>query len=295
MSTVPTREAVSPLAEKTLGDFVSQGSAGGAISLFLLTLIGVLRRPNGYAFLLIAYLPFVLFIGAVLGAAGGIFVWLVEPIFKLRLGVLVRSSVTVGMIALVLAVVGFFKGAPLGLDLLIESLTTAGVIGLPITILISSNISLWWLVLFGSDRMAAADWFSLLAAFVLRLTSLAGFLISLFFLAWWGSFPSGESRLNPYWIAIAILYFAASSYFGFKPPGRTRLVIAALLLNAPLAVWALNEYAVAEPDTKGLATIAFFLIGLWTVLVVCLLMDRRFFPRPGKSAHEANPLLNKGT
>lgn len=237
MSTVAT-EAVLPLAKRTVGEFVEQGSAGGAISLFLLTLIGVLKEANVYVFLIILYMPVVLLIGAVLGTAGGIFLWLIEPIFKLRLGVLVRSIVTVGMIALALAVVGFFKGAPIGLDLLIESLTTAGVVGLPITVLISSNISLWWLVLFGSDRMAAADWFSLLAAFVLRLTSLAGFLISLFFLAWWGSFPSGEGRLNPYWIAIAILYFAASSYVGFKPPGRTWLAIAALLLNAPLAVWA---------------------------------------------------------
>lgn len=57
----------------------------------------------------------------------------------------------------------------------------------------------------------------------------------------------------------------------------------------------MNEYAVAEPDTKGLATIAFFLIGLWTVFVVCLLLDRRFFPRLEKSVHEANPLVNKGT
>jgi hypothetical protein len=293
MSTIATSEAISPLAKKTVGHFVSQGSAGGAISLFLLTLIGVLKQANVYAFLLILYFPFILLIGAVLGAAGGVFIWLIEPIFKLRLGVMVRSIVTVGMIALVFAVVGFFKGAPIGLDLLVESLTTAGAVGLPITILISSNISLWWLVLFGSDRMAPADWFSLLAAFVLRLTSLAGFLISLFFVAWWGSFPSGESRLNPYWIAIALIYFAASSYVGFEPPGRTWLVIAALLLNAPLVVWALN--AVAEPDTKGLATIAFFLIGLWTVFVVCLLLDRKFFPRHEKSAHEANPLVNKGT
>ena len=294
MSTVATEE-VLPLAEETVGDFVSQGSAGGAISLFLLTLIGVLKQANVYAFLLILYLPVILLIGAVLGAAGGIFIWLIEPIFKLRLGVLVRSIVTVGMIALVFAVVGFFKGAPLGWDLLLESLTTAGVVGLPITILISSNISLWWLVLFGSDRMAAADWFSLLAGFVFRVTSLAGFLSSLFFLALWGSFPSGEGRLNPYRIAIAILYFAASSYVGFKPPRRTWLVIAALLLNAPLAVWALNEYPVEEPDTKGLATIAFFFIGLWTAFVVCLLLDRSFFPRHETSAHQANPLVNKGT
>ncbi len=296
MSTVTTDDAVSTLSSKTLGDFLSQGSAGGAISLFLLTLIGVFKQANLYTFLLISYLPFVLFIGAVLGATGGSVLWLIEPIFRLRLGVLVRSILTVGIIALLSAVVGFFQGSPIDLDLLLGSLTTGGVVGLPNTILTSSNISLWWLILFGSERIAAAGWFSLVAGFVFRVTSLAGFLISLFFLAWWGSFLSVNKgiTLNPYWTSVALLYFAASSYVGFNPPGRTWLVLAGLLLNAPLAVWALNEYPVADTDTKTLAAIAFFLIGLWTAFVLCLSLDRRFLRAALNQRTSRFPSLTKG-
>lgn len=294
MSTVTTGEAVSPSVKKTIGDFVSQGSAGGAISLFVLALISVLKHPNGYNFLLIPYFPFILLLGSVLGAAGGVFIWLIEPIFKLRLGVLVRSIVTVGVIALISAVVSFFQGSPIDLDLLLASLTTGGVIGLPVTILISSNISLWWLVLFGSDRFAAAGWPSLLAGFLFRAASLAGLLISLFFLAWWGSFLSLDwgVSLNPYYIGIAILYFVASCFFAFRPPRGWSLIVAALLLNAPLLLCAFHLVPAVDADTRSLGIIILFFLGLWSAFAICLLFDAGFYPRSENRPVDI-PLVNK--
>ena len=72
MSTVTTREFVSRPAKKSLGTFVSQGSAGGAISIFLVVLLVVFRQPNGYNFLLIPYIPVILIIGSVFGAGSGV-------------------------------------------------------------------------------------------------------------------------------------------------------------------------------------------------------------------------------
>src|SRR2546423_1005796 len=194
--------------KKGIGDFLSQGSAGGAISIFLLTLISVLKHPNGYNFLLIPYLPIVLFSGAVLGVVGGALIWLFETTFKVRAGVMLLSAVTVVLITFIVALTSFVNGSPVGVDLLLTSLVPGAVVGLPTAILTSSNVRPWQLVLFGSHHVAKSRWATFLAAFVIRIATLSGLIVSLFLLAWWASFLSVDwgVKMNAYGIVIAICY-----------------------------------------------------------------------------------------
>jgi len=86
----------------------------------------------------------------------------------------------------------------------------------------------------------------------------------------------------------AVLPLAKRTVGEFVSQGSAGGAISLFLLTLIGVLKEANVYAF-------LIILYFFLIGLWTVFVVCLLLDRRFFPRPEKSAHEANPLANKGT
>jgi len=97
----------------SVGRFLSQGAAVGAMLSFLCPVIGMLSHPeNGYNFLLAAYLPVFMGIGILYGVCEGIMIWACTYLAGHRLNLVVRSVIGAVIFVVITFVHGFLFAEP---------------------------------------------------------------------------------------------------------------------------------------------------------------------------------------
>jgi len=95
-----------------IGRFISQGMVVGAFIAFLFPVSGMLLHPeNGYNFLLIAWLPYILATGIGFGVGQGVLIWACSYIAGQRPNALARATLGIVVQALMLVIFTYFYPA----------------------------------------------------------------------------------------------------------------------------------------------------------------------------------------
>jgi hypothetical protein len=242
---------------KTVWTFLAQGAAGGAIGYFILVAGAALVYPVDWNIIYCLFVPVFLAFGALFGSFAAVFVWLTGRLLKRRLNFFVRAVVVSGVFAAI-SILQFYlttgSGGLGGLqgsqELQTPQWPIAWIMGsilimkLPIVLLAGSRIRPCRLLLSGagprSPRLNVGSWLAFPAGFVLRVISIFGLLEALMLLATWiANGGAGSNWIPPRngfpAIALAILYFAASSYLSIRTPRKFFLPPTIILMNVPLA------------------------------------------------------------
>jgi hypothetical protein len=260
-------------AGRSVALFLLQTAAGGALGGYALLLGTALYFHQRSNLGLIITLPFVLFVGAVLGLFTGAFTLLVEDLIEEKLSAVARVIVT-SMIAIlsVSGLAAFWN--PVNWQLLKMTSLPGVILGLPIGLLGGSRLRPWRTLLLGVDdppRVEAyaasgptsfLSAFSLIGGFALRLASVTGLLITPIVLACRSSFqPTDELMVTVF----AVYYFACTAYITCAVRNRWMIGIVGTALNALLLVLAvLWDPIAAENGQPGPLMVAFLtLTFLW--------------------------------
>lgn len=257
---------------KTVWTFLAQGAAGGAIGYFFLVTAGALAYPVDWAIIYCLFVPMFLAFGALLGSIAALFVWLAGRLLKRRLNFFTRAVVVSGVFAAITVMQFHLTKGLEGwqgsqgsqteqwpISLIMVSIF---IMKLPIVLLTGSRVRPCRLLLSGagprSPRLNVGSWLAFPAGFLLRVVSIFGLLEALMVLATW----IANGGIDAQWIkpresfpaiALAILYFAASSYLSIRTPRKFFLLPTIILLNVPLAslMVFLERFAMRHFETES--------------------------------------------
>ena len=245
------RKAARECEKKSILTFLSQGAVGGMVGYFLLVvafIITMLQKGSVYSLVFIVVLPLVLAFGAIWGSIPAGFVWLLAKLLKRRPGFVARSAIVLGITSLLSVALSYWTS-----ELASEPgeqwslLWKVGFVSawvLPIVLMTGSGIRPVHLIFLGarprSKRHNFGSWLAFPAGALLRVASIFALFESVLVLAiWisalgseWFNLPARELMLE---IALAVIYFATSTYFSIRTPRKFVLLPTAILLNIPLA------------------------------------------------------------
>ena len=257
--------------QKAIWTFLSQGAVGGAFVSFLVAFSAVVSRPSGYNIVFIAALPVYLVSGSVCGALVAGFVWLPGALFQRRLGFVARTVCAIAGSAALAVVLASWNDTNETRQPLSWWLGYICLLGLPVAFMTGSRIRPCRTMIFGAGRRPArgnfGNWLSIPFGFLLRSASIFGLLEALLVLGLWIC----NRRVGWLWvpapehlpaIILAVLCFAASSYFSISTPRKFFLLPTLIIVNAPL-VW-LIAYL------QQLGTLDNIILSCMLLAVICL-------------------------
>ena len=289
------RKAARECEEKSILTFLSQGAVGGMIGYFLLVAASIVLQPSGYSVIFFFVLPIFLTFGAVLGSITAGFVWLAAKILKRRPGFVARSAIVLGITTLLSIALSYWTS-----ELPSEQWSWLWKVGfvcaldLPIVLVTGSRIRPGHLIFLGarprSKRHNFGSWLAYPAGALLRVTSIFALFESVVALAIWISalrsewfdFPARE-RLPE--IALAVVYFATSTYFSIRTPRKLVLLPAAIVLNVPLAFLIVSQQRISTPYSEFLVYSFAGFIGLWAIYT----LGRLIAPEPSSGLFKSSP------
>jgi hypothetical protein len=272
------RRAARASERKTVFTFLSQGAVGGMVGYFLLIAISVVIYPNGYNFLYLIVLPLLLALGAASGSISAGFVWLPGLLLKRRLKFPARLALVIGGMTIVSVMISHMTKPPPDEQWPLS--WRAGfvcIMYLPIVLMTGSRIRPVRLIFLGagplSRRHNFGSWLAFPAGALLRAASVfALFEASLTMAIWisarrskWQTWPAPEHQSA---IVMAVLYFAASTYFSIRPPRKLFLLPIAILLNLPLALLIVNLKNLNTSDSTFMSYLLLPFICLWAVFTL---------------------------
>lgn len=289
------RKAAGECERKSVLTFLSQGAVGGMVGYFLIVAAIIVLQPNGYSFLFFVLLPLFLAFGAVFGSITAGFVWLAAKLFKSRPGFVARSAIVLGITTL-LSVALFYWTS----EVPREQWTLSWKVGfvcaldLPIVLMTGSRIRPCHLIFLGagprSKRHNFGSWLAFPSGALLRVASIFALFESVVALAIWISWRTSEWVVLPASerlpeIALAIIYFATSTYFSIKTPRKLVLLPTAILLNVPLAFLIVSQQRSVTPYSEFLIYSFAAYIGLWAVYT----LGRLIAPEPSSKLFKSSP------
>jgi hypothetical protein len=258
-------------------DLAAQSATGGALSLFLISVVLLFGNPNPYNFLAGIYFPIVLVVGAQLGLIAGGAVWFTAKYLLHSEHVISRVGIMIALLVVSGALLFLFVGlmAPEILMMVPALMMFGALIGMPAALLVGSRLRVASIFAYGVigqrattviEGKPAASVSSLrLAGMPLRLAAVIGLLGTVFIMAccWDGRNADGFVL----GFGSVIFYFAATIYFSFSSHHLRILICAGLLLNGfvAISIVPLLEHSGGVPAVLVLLWMGFGL--LWAVLV----------------------------
>jgi len=302
------RKAARECERKSILTFLSQGAVGGMVGYFLIIVFYLALQPSGYSFVFFFVLPLILTFGAVLGAITASFVWLTAKLLKRRPGFVARSAVVLAITMLLGVALSYWTSESSSVQLsLLGKVGLVCALDLPIVLMTGSGIRPCHLIFLGagprSKRHNFGSWLAFPAGALLRVASIFALFESVVALAIWISWRTSEGvdlpaseRLPE--IALAVIYFATSTYFSIRTPRKLALSPTVILLNVPLALLIVNQQRIATPYSEFLVYSFAGIIGLWAVYTLGRLIAPESPFEPFKSfpasahVHRAAPQEN---
>lgn len=260
-----------------IGTYAAQGAAANSIAIYLALLSLVLYHPTGDdIFVILVIFPFYLVFTSIKGAIVGALFWLATFLIGER-KIRFLTRVIVGillpiLIAFLLALI--FTSEVEVFDLAYASIWLLLIV-LPAALMSGSRFNPLRSVVFGlDDRAFVRDFgnlFSFPPALLLRVGSLLGLMESMLWLA---SLPSsalanwGMSDEQFLHAMAAVMYFGVTALVSYGLPRKFVVLIAALLANLPLGVWAIDSQRYLTATSQFFAYAAWVFISLWALFVV---------------------------
>ncbi len=289
------RNAARECERKSVLTFLSQGAVGGMIGYFLLVAFSAALQPSGYSFVLLVVLPVFLFFGAVWGSFTAGFVWLGARLLERRPGFVARSAIVLYITTLLSVALSYWTS-----EVSSEQWTLLWKVGfvcaldLPIVLMTGSGIRPCHLIFLGAGPRSKhhnfGSWLAFPAGALLRVASILALFESGLVLAIWGSaqtsewfdLPASESLRE---IALAIIYFATSTYFSIQTPRKLVLLPTAILLNIPLAFLIVSQQRFGTSTAEFLADSLIGFLCLWAVYT----LGRLIAPEPPSKLFKLSP------
>ncbi|HKY26713.1 MAG TPA: hypothetical protein VJM12_02070 [Pyrinomonadaceae bacterium] len=284
------------MERRSIRTLLSQGAAGGACATFLCTLflIAVAYPDEGLVWILV--FPVSLAFGMVAGAAAGFAIWISQKVINRNLRVpsriLISTLFTLGLCVLFILSLGTIGAAAensFGLRFVFHIL-----FGTPIGMLAGSTVRPWRLiarginggsttrVLFrrGPIRISQPIRELGFTGLPLRAASLFALMVSwLLVTCVLNSVWRGSASLNN--LEVLTEFLLATAYFGltvavsFTERRKWGVLIIAVLLNVPWAIWMLKTDQ-PEPNAFALLLVSIFIIS-WLLFVTGMIV----FPEKG--------------
>ena len=290
------RKAARECEKKSILTFLSQGAVGGMIGYFLLVAASIVLQPSGYSFIFFFVLPIFLAFGAVLGSITAGFVWLAAKLLKRRPGFVARSAIVLGITTLLSIALSYWTSeVPSEQWSWLWKVGFVCALDLPIVLVTGSGIRPCHLIFLGarphSKRHNLGSWLAFPAGALLRVASIFALFESVLVLAIWISatasawvdLPAGEPVLE---IALAVIYFATSTYFSIKTPRKLVLLPTAIVLNVPLAFLIASQQRIGTPYSEFLVYSFAAYIGLWAAYT----FGRLIAPESSPSRFNSSPV-----
>lgn len=260
----------SPLSELPgAGRCLSQGLVVGAFASFVFTSVSMLLdRQNGYNFLIIAWLPFILAAGMGFGLFEGLFVWAFGYIAGHRLNAFIR--VAVGIVVIMILIVTYdylYSDQPLiyhaSLRVWLRVLAYYSPVGVIFGLVVGSKFNPVTELLRGTTP---PRWLALngITGFVLRVLLIYATMDSTLMLIWTTQLEGHQREVI--FVTIAVGHCVAASVILFTRMPFWLLLLLALLINFPVVVLITDVLTNEENFVRGLF-IAY--LALWTAFLLC--------------------------
>jgi hypothetical protein len=289
------RKAARECERKSILTFLSQGAVGGVVGYFLILAVIIVLQPSGYSFLFFVLLPLFLAFGAIFGSIAAGFVWLAAGLLKRRPGFVARSAIVLGITTLLSVALSYWTSeVPSEQWTLLWKVGFVCTLDLPIVLMTGSGIRPCHLIFLGagprSKRHNFGSWLAFPAGALLRVASIFALFESVVALAIWISAAASEwvdlpAREPVLEIALAVIYFATSTYFSIRTPRKLVLLPTAILLNVPLAFLIVSQRRSGTPYSEFLVYTFAAYIGLWAVYT----LGRLIAPEPSSKLFKSSP------
>jgi len=251
------------------GRFLTQGIVVGAFVSFVFTVIAMLAHPeNGYNFLLIAWLPYILATGMGFGVFEGVLIWACSYIAGRRLHPLPRAGLGIVVLGILIVIFNYFNSdAPVNHEASIKDwlrfIAFYGAIGAvfglvsgskfsPVSELLRGTTPSRWLVLNG------------ITGFLLRVFMIYAMMESTLLLIWMTQLERPQHGFI--FAAIALSHCIAAIVILFTRMPFWLLLLSALLINFPVA--ALITDVLTKEQILGRNLIIAYL-ALWSTFLLC--------------------------
>ena len=245
--------------------------------------------------LFMVILPLLLAFGAIWGSIPAGFVWLLAKLLKRTPGFVARSAIVLGITTLLSVAVSYWTSEVTSEPwTLLWKVCFVCALDLPIVLMTGSRIRPCHLVFLGagprSNRHNFGSWLAYPSGALLRMASIFALFESVGVLAIWISWrtsgwvdlPASEGLPE---IALAVIYFATSTYFSIRTPRKLVLLPTAILLNVPLAFLIVSQQRSGTPYSEFLVYSFAAYIGFWAVYT----LGRLIAPEPSSKLFKSSP------
>jgi hypothetical protein len=250
-----------------------QAATGCILGLYVWLLVATFYSTNGYKFVFVFVLLYIVPAGAVLGPAIGGVIWLLAWRFRSDLPLLVRIAVAVavGIVAFSALSLSFGQFSE---EVFVSLVGPSLAVGIPIGMLVGSGLEPLRIIAFGligrhtsqgDKRAKLAIPSRLIAGTPLRLFSLFGLSISLFVLIY------NLSRDTYYDVPLSTLftaYFLASVFISFSCQRTWIVRSGGLLLTLPLLFLIQKYLRSGVDDAKVTITASVLFLLLWIPFLI---------------------------
>jgi len=268
--------------QPTIGNFLAQGIAGGALGGFTYVFLITLREGSSNIWMVLSFTPFCMIIGSIIGVIEAACLWVLYSSAGIRLRAATRVSIASVVATLIVAFAGFqFEGVERALVTLLMSFLSFAV---PPALMVDSNIRPWKLFTAGyiAERDDGIDqlfeskspW-AIAGTLPLRFLSLT---IAGLWLLYIANQPKGnEPNL---WLALVyglpLLYTGISAFLTFRSPGKLLVLFLGIGGNIPVILGGLICYAVSNTysgatDIAMLFKICCAFLVSWTIFLTARL------------------------
>jgi len=265
--------------QPTLGNFLAQGFAGGALGAFIYVLLSTLRQENSDFLALLTFTPFCMIIGSIIGVIEAACTWGLYNSAGIQMRAATRASVVSIVATLIVVLAGLqFKGVDSALSsLLMMTLSFA----VPPALITGSNIRPSELFTFGTIAVRGVGFdelfesksvWAIAGTLPLRFLSLGIAGLWLLYLA----HRADIDGLNDSAIIVGglpLLYTGISAFLTFRSPGKLLLLLLGIGGNIPVVLGGLLAFSLycsfpSMNDLLVLSEICLAFLFSWTIFLM---------------------------
>ena len=267
--------------QPTVGNFLAQGIAGGALGGFTYVFLITLREGSSDMWMVLSSTPFCMIIGSIIGVIEAACVWVLYSSAGIRLRAATRVSIASVVATLIVVVAGFqFEGIERALITLLMSFLSFAV---PPALMVDSNVRPWKLFTAGyiAERDDGIDHlFESKSAWAIAGTLPLRFL-SLTIAGLWLLYIANQPKGNEpnLWLALVyglpLLYTGISAFLTFRSPGKLLVLFLGIGGNIPVVIAGLicfSLYTSFHSTTRLLLSeICLAFVFSWTIFLMARL------------------------
>lgn len=276
-----SRPGSFPLEKKVPGTFLMQGLLGGVLGGYVAAIIARIAWGKSEFVMTLDLAALAVFTGGIIGIVKAMFMWGVYRITNIRMIAATRVSATIILTGLVVVVIcrQFNFEEKFLFGCLVWSLS----IGIPVALLVGSEVKPWQLFTFGSDvyrNSGSRNILATLGMLPLRFLSIGAIASLLLYITsqyrWVGI---DDFLVMTLFMSIAFFYPAFSGYMTFRSPRKLVLLVLGLVINFPVTlIWviAFREYVNEVPVRYSFmfTAISGSFIVAWAIFLIARLSIR---------------------